>query len=68
MIVSMKIQSIEGRNLNLKDKNDLNAYSINIVKTNVAAIIPPPTPPVLVAFDSRQPSPGHADDFRPTTP
>ncbi|CAA2961201.1 Hypothetical predicted protein, partial [Olea europaea subsp. europaea] len=50
------------------DKNDLNAYSsTKIVKTNVVAIMPPPTPPVLVAFDSRPPPLGHVDDFRPTT-
>ncbi|KAL2522774.1 hypothetical protein Fot_26751 [Forsythia ovata] len=72
IVFSLKFQSIQGRNLKLKDKNDLNAYSsTETVNANVAAFMPPP-PPVPVAFDSRppppSPPPGHVDDFRPTAP
>ncbi|KAL7141367.1 hypothetical protein ABFS83_08G048200 [Erythranthe nasuta] len=78
IIISQKIQSTEGRNFEVKGRihefqthtkisSNKKCSSMALCGNEAAASTPPPPPPV--ATDTRPaPAPGHADDFRPTTP
>ncbi|EYU44382.1 hypothetical protein MIMGU_mgv11b016607mg [Erythranthe guttata] len=71
IIISLKIQSTEGRKFKVSNKLPTKCSSMALCGNEAAASTLPPPPPPLppVTTDTRPPAaPGHADDFRPTTP